>query len=458
MLATTRMRIVVVTLLCCLFAAAAQPGSMAGSGWKQVIVKCDSADLDQVKQVLGATVAEASHGYYLLNVRSDASLAPVSAMVGRTPIVSDDNQPVRINRGNARGNGPSGTTSVSLGGWVNYYGALAPRIYTEQSAVSQIELKNALVGATGKGVRVAVIDTGIDFKHPFFPPGSLLPGRNYVGRTPIPSEYDDPVLSQSTLDLTTLEQSSQDLITLEQSTVDVVTLEQSSVDLITLEKANIDWQQVSSIAPMFGHGTTTAGLVHLVAPRAQIIPLKAFDSSGAGSEWMIVQAILDAVDMGADVINMSFASPHRSQVVEDAIKFAASRGVALAAAAGNGNEETLTYPAALADVMGVAAVTEKDVKASFSNYGTYVDISSPGVDLITAYPGGLARVSGTSDSTPLVAGVLALAKDNGTTSSQLRDRVLKAVDPIKDPLYSKGKLGSGRVNAAKAVNGGSNPN
>ena len=196
-----------------------------------------------------------------------------------------------------------------------------------------------------------------------------------------------------------------------------------------------------------------AGLVHLAAPQARIIPLKAFNAGGSSTEWNLVRAIYDAVNMGADIISMSFSSSKNSKVMEDAVEFAASRGVVLVAAAGNDSSDAPNYPAFLDWTVAIGSLDANDQKASFSNFGQYLDLSAPGVDLITTYPGGrFAMGSGTSESVSLVSGVFALAKQRGTAGLTLRQKVEAGVDPLLLvlPQYQN-RLGKGRINALKAV-------
>lgn len=440
-----KLRIVFVALLIC-FIGFVPKSAPAGSGWKRVIVRCAPEDLDEVKRILGAAVVDSAHGHYLLNVNSGVDTNRVSSIRGRTALVitAEDDEELSL--------GPTNVTRTSsyappnsLGPISNYFGNPAPQMYSGQFAVGQIHLKDALKDATGAGVRVAVIDTGIDYSHPLFR-GLIRAGRNYVGRTSIPSETDDPVIAQSAEDWI-LTQSSEDWL-LTQSSEDWV-LTQSAEDWL-LTNVGSKMLRLLAKAPSFGHGTATAGLVHLVAPRAEIIPLKAFDARGFATEWNIVRAINDAVDMGADVINMSFAGGKTSKLIADVIKNAAAKGVILVGASGNDGEERTAYPASYADVVGVTSVSSRDTKSTFANYGKYVDISAPGEHLITAYPGGFASLNGTSEAAPLVAGVFALAKDSGVRWSKLRKTVEAGVDRIEEGIY-KNKLGSGRINAAKAV-------
>ena len=160
----------------------------------------------------------------------------------------------------------------------------------------------------------------------------------------------------------------------------------------------------------FGHGTMVAGLVHAVAPRARILPLKAFSADGTGRSSDIAQAIYYAVLSGARVINLSFSFKSLSQEVMYATAYAALQGRIVVAAAGNDGLAVQRWPAEHKWVVGVGATTLWDTRAPFSNqgYDTF-KIGAPGVNLVTTFPGGsYASVSGTSFSAPLVAGTIAL--------------------------------------------------
>jgi subtilisin family serine protease len=161
----------------------------------------------------------------------------------------------------------------------------------------------------------------------------------------------------------------------------------------------------------FGHGTMTSGLVHLVAPNAKILPLKAFSSNGTGNLSNIVAALYYAVQNKANVVNMSFDLSFPSPALSQAISYANKAGVVLVAAAGNESTSARVYPASISNsVVGIASTTDWDTRSSFSNYGTAdVWIASPGENVISTYPGGTyGSESGTSFSAPLVAGTVAL--------------------------------------------------
>ncbi len=161
----------------------------------------------------------------------------------------------------------------------------------------------------------------------------------------------------------------------------------------------------------FGHGTMTTGLVHLVAPNAKILPLKAFTSNGTGYLSNIVAALYFAVQHQANVVNMSFDVSAPSPALSQAVSYANQKGVILVAAAGNESTSAPVYPAALnGNVMGIASTTDWDARSSFSNFGNAdVWIAAPGEYVISTFPGGTyASASGTSFSSPLVAGTAAL--------------------------------------------------
>ena len=107
--------------------------------------------------------------------------------------------------------------------------------------------------------------------------------------------------------------------------------------------------------PAYGHGTMVAGLIHLVAPDAKIMPLRAFGADGSATISQIVQAIYYAVDREVDVINMSFSVKQDSPTLKAALDYAASKGVICVASAGNDGQAIQVWPAAYSNVIGVAA-------------------------------------------------------------------------------------------------------
>jgi len=275
---------------------------------------------------------------------------------------------------------------------VNYYGTVVTHGYAAQPATQIIRLTDAQRGfnVSGSGI-VAVIDTGVDVNHPVLAP-VLLQGYDFTRNQPGASEWlDVPQLQNGNLN---------DGSENEQPVV----VQQSSAAILDQSSAAIlDGGPYSA----FGHGTMTTGLVHLVAPKAKILPLKAFTSNGTGYVSNIVAALYYAVQHNANVVNMSFDVSTPSPALSHAISYANQSGLVLVAAAGNESTSAPVYPAALnSNVMGIASTTDWDTRSTFSNYGnTDVWIAAPGEYVISTFPGGTyAASSGTSFSSPLVAG------------------------------------------------------
>ena len=171
-------------------------------------------------------------------------------------------------------------------------------------------------------------------------------------------------------------------------------------------------------------------------------------------------ALQYAADMGAKVVSMSWGGDY-SSTIRNAVDYAYANDCVLIAAAGNENHSTPSYPAAYPNVMAVAATGVSDTKASYSNYGSWVDVSAPGGDgagtgriLSTYYDDAYAWARGTSMATPLVAGVAGLARSRSPalTNEAITDQLKDTADPIDDlnPTYA-GQLGTGRINAARCL-------
>jgi subtilisin family serine protease len=275
---------------------------------------------------------------------------------------------------------------------VSYYGTTVWRGYVSQPAVQLINLTNAqqTYKASGAGT-VAVIDTGVDPTHPVLQ-NVLLSGYDFTRNQSGGSELSD--LNQSTVAM--LDQTSP--FELNQSTVAM--LDQSTV-------AMLDGGNYGD----FGHGTMTAGIVHLVAPTARIMPLKAFRADGTAQLSDVLRAIYYASQHGANVISMSFDLQQYSPELANAASYASRKGLILVASAGNDGQQIQVWPSALTStVIGVASVDNQAELSSFSNYGSQdVFMAAPGEAIMTTYPfGTYAAGWGTSFSAPQVAGAAAL--------------------------------------------------
>jgi len=200
-----------------------------------------------------------------------------------------------------------------------------------------------------------------------------------------------------------------------------------------------------------------AGIIHLTAPEAKLMPLRVFNGAGSATTYDIAAAIYWAVDHGATVINMSFSLGEDLEELEKAIKYAEKNDVVCVAAAGNLGQETLVYPAAEKKVIGVAATDIADYLTSFTNYGNkLVTLAAPGHTIITTFVGGgWAIGSGTSYATPWISGAVAIFADKngrGLPGDVDLDTTLTALsfaDPALGPNAKK--VGYGRANLKEAV-------
>jgi subtilisin family serine protease len=211
--------------------------------------------------------------------------------------------------------------------------------------------------STGEGVKVAVVDTGCDLNHPDIK-NNLIQGKNFIDQNKEPIDLN-------------------------------------------------------------GHGTHCAGTIAAennglgmvgVAPKAKIMPVKVLNDKGKGSEKSIVDGIIWAADNDADIISMSLGSPVSSNKLENAIKYAASKGCIIFCAAGNDGESVdIMYPAKLDNTIAIGAINKNLERTSFTCSGETLDFLAPGHDILSCVPGGgYALMSGTSMSTPFAVGCAAL--------------------------------------------------
>jgi thermitase len=214
----------------------------------------------------------------------------------------------------------------------------------------------------------------------------------------------------------------------------------------------------------YGHGTNVAGIIRQVAPRATILPIRVLGSDGLGNVSDLAAAIDWAVAMGADVINLSLGANKHSSTVDKALKRAAQEGVFVISSAGNDNLDEVSYPAREADkgnpdqaahMLGVTSVNEQDVKSSFANYSKSkrLELSAPGENVFGPAPqNSMASWSGTSMAAPIAAGAIALALgEQSSVDSSLLAEYLKwtAYDIYgiagNEPYRAKLQLGEGRL-------------
>ena len=270
----------------------------------------------------------------------------------------------------------------------------------QKSWVDQIHLGNAwkAVPNTDSSLKVAVIDSGVDLTH--------------------------PDLKMNLLD---------------------------GVNLIDREK---------SVQDLDGHGTKVAGLIGaetnnrlgVISPSrgVSIMPIKVTEN-GTGNLSTVVQGIRYAIDHDADMINLSLGNYNNSFALRTVIEEAISKNIFIVGAAGNDNDSAVVFPAAYPGVLAVAAIkTSTEEKASFSNYGSLVDIAAPGTDIYsTSLNKGYSFDEGTSMSAPIVTSSAVLLKEYAPylTNKQLFKLVKETASPLNN------SLGNGLLNVEAAVNG-----
>lgn len=321
--------------------------------------------------------------------------------------------------------------------------SLDPAPYSGQYAVGALKLRSAHNVNKGAGSKVAVLDTGVQLDHPELA-GSLLPGYDFVDDDSNPSDNLN----------------------------------------------GLDDDSDGSIDEATGHGTHVAGIVHLTAPNAKIVPLRVLDSDGLGNIYLIAEAVQYAVDPdrnpstddGVDVINMSLGTSRESNLIRDiaddldvdddddddddtgqALTGVPASGTVAVGSAGNDGAEQLSYPSAEEGVIGVAAVGQDEKKTDFSNYfgSPQVDISVPGDDIYSLFTEGrYAEWDGTSMAAPFVAGQAALIRSmrpnlpstgpQGQPSvSEFITTTARSLDAM-NPDYS-GKLGTGHADVYRSA-------
>lgn len=284
--------------------------------------------------------------------------------------------------------------------------------YLDQTAAQVIGLPQANARATGAGVLVAVIDSGIDPLHPVF-----------RGRTPFRG-------------------------------VDLIDNDTTPVDA----RDNIDNDGDTLVDELVGHGTLVAGVVLRVAPAAAILPIRVLDSDGGSTTFRMIEGIYTAIDRGADIINLSLGTPAPSPLIADAVAEAVAANRLVVCAAGNdATDQTLRFPAGFSGpgLLAVAATNNADRLAPFSNFGAAISIAAPGDPVLGPVPGnafGSAR--GTSFAAPIVSGVAALVRSLTPClpATDVQARLLNTATNIDalNPNFA-GSLGAGRINAAAAV-------
>jgi thermitase len=258
-----------------------------------------------------------------------------------------------------------------------------PLLPSENTAVwNQINLYEAHKDSRyfGAGIKVAVLDTGLDTTHTTFQ-GNLAPS----------SEWKDFVDNDTN-----------------------------------------PQEGGSAVDAGYGHGTAVAGIILQVAPKATILPIRVLDRDGGGDLDDVIAGIDWAIQKGAKIINLSLGSISNTDALTSMVNYAASKNVLVVASAGNqGLANGLTFPARLVRVTGVTdglygrlfsvgSVDSNNVTSLFSNYAWNLSGVAPGENIYTAFPGGqMIAATGTSFAAPLFSGAFALALSENPWMSTL---------------------------------------
>jgi Subtilase family/Ricin-type beta-trefoil lectin domain-like len=264
-------------------------------------------------------------------------------------------------------------------------GTVVPALPLEnQTTWNQIKLYEAhqISRNFGGGIKVAVIDSGIDLNHPVF-----------AGKLSASSEFWDYVGNDAT-------------------------------------------PQDETGGNGYGHGTAVAGIILQVAPRAKILPIRVLRSDGTANTSDVVGAIGRAVNNGANIINLSLGTGGYDQSLMDICTWANTRGVRIVAAAGNnGQKDNMDSPAMYSwfggtyqMTIGIGSVNANDQRSSFSSYGDGIFGFAPGEGIWSAYPGNKsANFTGTSFAAPIVSGAVALAMSETPNAANRNDVIYNSL-------------------------------
>lgn len=289
--------------------------------------------------------------------------------------------------------------------------------YKDQYALKNTEASQAWDITKGdSNLVIAIIDTGIDLDHPDLK-DKLVPGYNAVN--PALSADDDNSHGTHCAGIT---------------------------------------------AATTNNGVGIAGL----AANCKLMPVKVMTAQGSGTTDAIADGITWAVDHGANVISMSLGGPGGGQAMTDAVKYALSKNVPVIAAMGNNGTNQMSYPAAIPGVLAVGASDNQDKIARFSQYGRWISVVAPGVNILSttpnhdnylnkSYPATITKnyslMSGTSMATPYVAGLVGLIRSKypQLNPAEIKARVEKSCDKVQGLTAYDDHYGYGRINARKAL-------
>lgn len=231
-----------------------------------------------------------------------------------------------------------------------------------------------------------------------------------------------------------------------------------NADVVPIE--DINQSAEASTNDTNGHGTHVAGIIAAklngvggagIAPKAEIINVKIANAKGATSDSLIIQGIRAAIGK-ADIINLSVGGLGANPAVQKVVDEAYEAGIALFVSAGNDGGSVMCYPAACNHVICVAAIDNNNQRASFSNYGAWVDLSAPGVDIwSTGTNNDFEIMSGTSQASPVAAGEAAVILSSGLLDGKKGKAKVDALESLmkKNTVSAGSGMGKGVTSLTK---------
>ena len=241
-------------------------------------------------------------------------------------------------------------------------------------------------------------------------------------------------------------------------------IDQKHPDLEGKVVSSINFTSSPTADDLNGHGTHIAGIIAAatddtdysrgVAYNCSLMNVKVADDNGWCNSDTVAKGLIWAVDNGAKVVNISLTITKPSPVLEKAVNYAWSKGVVIVAAAGNDYSSSPRYPAAYVNVIAVAATQQDDKLPSWSNRGDWISLSSPGVDIYSTLPDNqYGYQSGTSTATAIVSGEAALlftVATDDNSNGYLNDEIRQRIEANCDRLTLE-ELETGRINVLKAL-------
>ena len=240
-------------------------------------------------------------------------------------------------------------------------------------------------------------------------------------------------------------------------------IDQTHKDLAGKVVASINFTHSPAVDDLYGHGTHVAGVIVAttdnaggsgVVHKSSLMNVKVAEDDGSCDSATVAKGIIWAVDNGAKVVNISLTITRPSPTIENAVDYAWDKGAVIIAAAGNNYSSTPVYPAAYPNVIAVAATDKDDRLPRWSNYGDWVSLGAPGVNIYATLPNdNYGYKSGTSMATALVSGEAALLFTIATDTNgdgRFNDEVCHRIESTCDEVEIDG-LGKGRINILKAA-------